>query len=230
MQPYILPYIGYFQLIEAVDIFIIYDNIQYTKKGWMNRNRFLSSAGGDAMFSLPLKKDSTLKDVVERELSAEFAPDKLLNQLKEAYRKAPYAEPTLTLLRAILSQEERNLFLFLRHAMELTCRYIGITTPIVTSSTLAIDHGLHAQDKVIALCRSVGATTYINPIGGTELYRQADFAASGLDLKFLRSIMRPYVQFGEDFVPWLSILDVLMFNAQDTVLAMVREDFELIAG
>ena len=229
MQPYILPYIGYFQLIEAADVFIVYDNIKYTKKGWINRNRFLSN-GSDALFSLPLKKDSDYLDVVDREISPDFAPDKLLNQLKEAYRKAPHLDDTLGLLRSALIQEERNLFRFLKHALEQTCRHIGIRTPFVTSSTLSIDHALQGQDKVIALCHAVGANAYVNPIGGTALYNQADFAQAGIELRFLRSTLKPYRQFAEEFVPGLSILDVLMFNSPKRVLEMVRTDFELITG
>ena len=227
MQPYILPYVGYFQLIEAVDIFIVYDKIKYTKKGWINRNRFLSN-GSDALFSLPLKRDSDFLDIIDREISPDFAPRKLLNQIKEAYRKAPHLGPTLALLEKVLIQDERNLFRFLRNSLELTCTHIGITTPLATSSTLGIDDNLHAQDKVIALCSAAGASTYINPIGGTELYKHDDFDKAGIDLRFLRSTSKSYPQLGGDFVPWLSILDVLMFNSPEQVLRMVRTDFELL--
>ena len=229
MQPYILPYIGYFQLIEAADVFIVYDNIKYTKKGWINRNRFLSN-GSDALFSVPLKSASDSLNVVDREVSPEFAPDKLLNQLKEAYRRAPFLDSTLELLRSVLLQEERNLFGFLKHALDQTCAHIGITTPFVVSSTLDVDHTLAGQEKVIALCRAVGADTYINPIGGTTLYGHDDFAQAGIELRFLRSILSPYPQFPAEFVPWLSIIDVLMFNPPSRVLEMVKTDFELVAG
>ena len=228
MQPYIFPYIGYFQLIEASDVFIVYDNIKYTKKGWINRNRFLSN-GGDALFSIPLKKDSDYLNIMDREIAADFLPEKLVNQLKEAYRKAPHLDDTLVLLRLALAQDERNLFGFLRQALEKTCRHIGIKTPFVTSSTLDIDHTLQSQDKVIALCRAIGADTYINPIGGTTLYDHTDFARTGIDLCFLRPILQPYAQFAEEFVPWLSIIDVLMFNSPERVLEMVQTDYELLS-
>ena len=89
MQPYFLPYIGYFQLIAAVDQFIVYDNIKYTKKGWINRNRLLQN-GTDTVFSIPLSKDSDALDIRERQIAADFRRDKLLKQIAEAYRKAPY--------------------------------------------------------------------------------------------------------------------------------------------
>lgn len=226
MQPYILPYIGYFQLIESADAFVLYDRIKYTKKGWINRNRFLSN-GSDTLFSLPLKKDSDFLDIVDREVSPDFAPHKLLNQLHEAYRKAPHIEPTMALLRTVLAQDERNLFHYLHNALVATCRHIGIDTPITISSTLEARHDLQAQDKVIALCKAAGASIYVNPIGGTELYSHDDFARHGMDLRFLRSALNPYPQFGNDFVPGLSILDVLMFNSPERVLQMVRTDYEL---
>lgn len=227
MQPYFLPYIGYFQLIDVADAFVVYDNIKYTKKGWINRNRYLSG-GTDALFSLPLKKDSDHLHVVQREISPDFAPRKLLNQLREAYRKAPYAEPVLLLLEAILVEEERNLFRFILGSIERTCAYLGISTPIVTSSTIDIDHGLQGQEKVIALCKALGAEAYVNPIGGTELYDGSSFASEGISLEFLRSNGTTYPQLGQAFVPWLSIIDVMMFNSPEDALRMVKKDFVLL--
>ena len=211
MQPYLFPYIGYFQLISAVDLFIVYDNIQYTKKGWINRNRFLSN-GGDAVFSLPLKKDSDYRDVRERELAPDFSRAKMVNQLREAYRKAPHLEETFPLVESVLLDTETNLFVYLHRSIVKTCGHLGVHTPIVVSSTIEIDHSLQAQDKVLALCQAVGASAYINPAGGVDLYSKEDFAASGIALSFLNSLPVEYPQFGGAFVPWLSIVDVLMFN------------------
>ena len=108
MQPYFFPYIGYFQLIQSVDIFVVYDNIKYTKKGWINRNRMLLN-GKDVMFTLPLKKDSDLLDVRERELATDFNCNKLLNQIKGVYGGAPYFEQTFPLVKSIVRYEDKNL-------------------------------------------------------------------------------------------------------------------------
>src|SRR2546421_3494048 len=89
MQPYFFPYIGYFQLISSVDLFIIYDDIKYTKKGWINRNRFLRN-GADCVFTVPVRKDSDFLDVKDRLLARDFDRIKLVNQLREAYRRAPH--------------------------------------------------------------------------------------------------------------------------------------------
>ena len=169
MQPYFFPYIGYFQLISAVDMFIVYDNIKYTKKGWINRNRMLQN-GKDVMFSLPLKGDSDYLNVCERELAEDFNRDKLLNQFKAAYRPAPYFAQTFPLIEQIVRYQDMNLFRFLHHSIVKTCEHLGVATEIGISSGIAIDHDLKNQDKVLALCEAVGASTYVNAIGGMRLY------------------------------------------------------------
>lgn len=227
MQPYFLPYIGYYQLIAAVDKFIIYDNIKYTKKGWVNRNRMLLN-GADAMFSLPLKKDSDSCDIVQREITLDFDRSKLLNQFNGAYRRAPYFESTYSLLERIVRCDQGNLFRYIHHSLVETCRHLGIGTEIRVSSSVAIDHGLKAQDKVLALCETLGARTYINPIGGTELYDKIEFRTRGIDLRFIKAESFEYSQFGGSFVPWLSIVDVLMFNSLDDVRTYIHSHYELI--
>lgn len=227
MQPYFFPYIGYFQLIGAVDIFVLYDNIKYTKKGWVNRNRILQN-GKDAMFSLPLKYDSDYLDVCERALAVDFKRDKLLNQLKGSYRGAPYFAQTFSLVEQIVRYEDTNLFHFLRHSIAKTCEYLGIVTEIRTSSDIAIDHSLKNQDKVLTLCQAVGATTYVNASGGIDLYSRDLFREKGIDLKFIHSKRFEYYQLGGEFVPWLSIIDVMMFNPIDTIQTCISTNFELI--
>lgn len=227
MQPYFLPYIGYFHLIASVDQFIVYDNIKYTKKGWINRNRMLQN-GKDVMFSLPLKSDSDYLDVCQRELSAEFSRDKLLNQYKGAYRRAPYFDQTLPLIEEIVRFDDANLFRYLHHAIVKTCEHLGITTEIRRSSEIAIDHTLKNQDKVLALCEAVGGSTYVNAIGGTELYSKETFREKGIDLKFIQSKPFEYPQFGGAFVPWLSIIDVMMFNSTDVIRDQVDNGYDLL--
>ena len=227
MQPYLLPYIGYFQLIAAVDTFVIYDNIKYTKKGWINRNRFLQNHT-DATFSLPLKKASDSLHVCEREIASDFQADKLLNQFAMAYQRAPYFNKVYTLLEMIFSHSEKNLFGFLYRSVMLTCHYLGITTPIRTSSSIAIDHTLKSQDKVLALCTALNATNYINAIGGQALYTKEAFSQQNIALQFLQAKPLEYLQFNNAFVPWLSIADVLMFNSPDVIHNTFLPHYELI--
>jgi hypothetical protein len=222
MQPYFLPYIGYFQLINAVDVFIVYDNIKYTKKGWINRNRMLQN-GKDVMFSLPLKKNSDYLNVCERELAPDFNRGKLLNQFKGAYLNAPYFAKTFPLIEQIVRHNDTNLFRYLHHSIVKTCEYLGITTEIRISSDIAIDHGLKNQDKVLALCKAVGASAYLNPIGGVDLYDKGRFWGEGVNLHFLKTDELSYAQFDNAFIPWLSIIDVMMFKPEEAIAKMLTQ-------
>lgn len=221
MQPYFFPYIGYFQLIAAVDLFVVYDNIKYTKKGWINRNRLLRN-GQDATFTLPLKSGSDSLDIRERELADDFNRGKLLNQFRGAYQRAPYFAETFPLVEEIVRHEEKNLFRFLHRALVKTCGHLGLATPFRISSEIPIDHRLQNQDKVLAICEALHADTYVNAIGGLDLYSRDAFRTRGIELKFIRSKPIEYPQFGGPFVPWLSIVDVMMFNS----LAAIREWIE----
>jgi WbqC-like protein family len=227
MQPYFLPYIGYFQLIGAVDVFVVYDNIKYTKKGWINRNRMLQN-GRDVVFSLPLKGDSDFLEVRDRELAADFDRDRMLNQIRGAYGRAPHFAQTFPLVEEIVRHDERNLFRFLHNSIVRTCEHLGIATKIRISSDIAIDHGLKGQERVLALCDALGASTYLNAIGGTELYGKDEFRARGVELKFIKPKPFEYAQFGGAFVSWLSIVDVMMFNSPDTVRERIRSNYDLV--
>jgi hypothetical protein len=227
MQPYFFPYIGYFQLIGSVDLFILYDNIKYTKKGWINRNRILQN-GKDVMFSLPLENDSDFLHVCERKLAKDFNRDTLLNKIRGAYDRAPYFTQTFRWIEQIVQYEEQNLFEFLHALILKTCTYLGLTTEIRISSHMAIDHDLKNQDKVLALCAAVGADTYVNAIGGVNLYEKDLFLSRGIQLQFIKSKPFEYVQFGASFVPCLSIIDVMMFNPLDTIRKCIVSNYELI--
>jgi hypothetical protein len=227
MQPYFLPYIGYFQLVAAVDVFVVYDNIKYTKKGWINRNRLLAG-GVDQTFTLPLRAGSDAEHVRERFLADDFRPRKLLDQFRGAYRAAPEFDRVYPLLERIILHPDRNLFDFIRHALEAVCAELDVRTEIRISSSIGIDHDLRHQDKVLALCEATGATTYVNAIGGTELYSAEDFAARGVELRFIRARPLEYPQFGQAFVPWLSIVDVMMFNPPDRVRQLVAGHHDFV--
>lgn len=221
MQPYFLPYIGYFQLLNAVDKYVIYDNIQYTKKGWFNRNRILQN-GKDLLFSIPLEKGSDYLDVRERSVSAGFDRQKLLNQIREAYRKAPYFDEVMPKIEKIINFEDNNLFNYIYHSVQVICNYLDIKTEIIISSTIDVDHSLKGQDKVIAICKALGATSYYNAIGGQELYNTEDFKKENIHLHFISSNPIEYKQFKNEFVPWLSILDVMMFNSDEEIQVLLN--------
>ena len=227
MQPYFMPYIGYFQLIAAVDFFIVYDNIEYTKKGWINRNRMLLN-GEDAVFSIAMKKDSDKLYVVQRELSNVFNRNKLLSQIKGAYKRAPHFNETFRLLERIIGNEENNLFKYINYSLVETCRHLGIDTEIKASSSININHELKAQDKVLAMCDAMNADTYINAIGGVGIYSKDEFDAKGIALQFIKSKPFEYSQFGAPFIPWLSIIDVMMFNTVEIVKNNIYTNFQIM--
>jgi hypothetical protein len=219
MQPYFLPYIGYWQLMHVVDEFVVYDEIQYTKKGWINRNRFLQN-GKDALFTLPLKADSDYKNVNERYLSADFDREKLIRQFTESYRKAPYFKSHFSLIEDIIREPEQNLFLYILNSIHKIKEFLKIPTPLIISSQLQLSDARSA-DKVIEICKKRDAKNYINPIGGVGLYNSDYFLTRDINLKFLRAVPVPYQQFAHDFVPHLSILDVVMFHDRDGARALL---------
>jgi hypothetical protein len=230
MQPYFFPYIGYFQLINAVDEFVIYDNIEFTKKGWINRNRILVN-GKDEFISLPLKKDSDFLKVNERFLADSWEVEriKMLNRIKESYRKSPYFKDTYKVLEECIMFEDRNLFNFIMHTLKTILKFLNINTKIVISSTISIDHQLRSDDKVIKICKERGANYYFNPIGGLDLYSNEKFKKNNLDLQFIKSKNLTYNQFSNDFIPWLSIIDVMMFNSIIEIKNFMQK-YELISN
>lgn len=231
MQPYFFPYIGYFQLIHAVDKFVIYDNIKFTKKGWINRNRILVN-GRDSYITLPLKHASDYLDVRERFLAEAWAHERktMLNKIAGVYRKAPNFKFVYPLIEECLLFEEKNLFQFIFHSLILVNAYLQIRTPIVVSSTILIDRELRAEKKVKAICKALDATEYVNPIGGVDLYQQDDFRSAGIELCFIKSADIAYEQFDHAFVPWLSIIDVMMFNSVGKIQQYLNDSYEWIHG
>lgn len=226
-QPYFLPYIGYWQVIKSVDLFVIYDNIQYTKKGWINRNKMLMNSS-DFLFSIPIKKDSDYKDIVAREVSAMFDRKKNLSQIRTSYSKAPHFTKVYPTLESIFNYNETNLFLCIYNSIKVLCDYLGISTKLIVSSQLNIDHTvLRKQEKVLGICNFLNADTYYDSVGAQELYSKDVFLDKGIELKFLKSELFEYKQFNNDFIPWLSIIDVLMFNSVEKVNDML-DRYELI--
>jgi hypothetical protein len=218
MQPYFFPYIGYFQLINAVDEFIIYDNIQYTKKGWINRNRILVN-GKDQLFTLPIKKDSDYLNVLERTISETWVKEriKLINIIQSSYVKAPYFKEVNELIKDCLLDNENNLFKFLLNVLTKINNYLDISTPVIISSDIKINHSLKSQDKVLSICGEQKANAYINAIGGIELYDKEVFLNKNITLNFIKSENIEYKQFNNKFIPWLSIIDVMMFNSVEDI-------------
>ena len=224
MQPYIFPYIGYFQLMYVADVFVVYDNIEYTKKGWINRNRILAN-DKDEYLTLPLKKGSDFVQVRDRFLADTWKDErkKLLNKISVCYKKAPCYPTTFSLIENVLMFEDDNLFNFIFNSLKAVKEYLDLSAQLVVSSSINIDHTLKSESKVLAICKALGATQYINPIGGVELYNKEVFKNEGLELSFLKANNITYPQFQNEFVPFLSVVDVLMFNDKETIQKLLEQ-------
>jgi len=212
MQPYLLPYIGYFQLIAAADVFVIYDDVKYMRGGWINRNRILLN-GAPHWLTLPVEHSGEVRTQIRdtRYQLTEANLKKLSGQLDAAYRKAPRVAAVRPLLEAILATADPNVAVFNAAAIGAVCQALGIGTKIVRASEIGRDTTLTGQEAVIDICRRLGADHYVNAAGGVDLYQADVFAEQGLKLSFIRSAAPAYRQFAEPFVANLSIADLLMF-------------------
>lgn len=228
MQPYFLPYIGYYQLINTVDTFVVYDNIEYTKKGWINRNKILCN-NDEKLFSIPVKADSDYLNINERFLADNALKQrkKIVAQIYNSYRKAAFFDDVYPLIEKLFLFNNLNLFEFIFNALKETCKFLDINTTFVMSSHLNIDVTLKGQNKVLAICKELQTKTYINAIGGQSLYDKMAFKNQGTKLYFLKTGDINYKQFSQSFIPFLSIIDVLMFNSKTEIKRMLNE-FELI--
>ena len=214
MQPYFFPYIGYWQLISAVDTFVIYDDVNYIKQGWINRNNIIGS-NFNQLISLQVIGASSFKLINEIEVGNNS--QKILKTIEQTYKKAPYFESVFPLLQVIMQCEEKNLAKFLNFLIKEVCAYIEIKTTISTSSELVKNNKLKGQDKILDLCKVLKAKQYINVIGGRELYQKEMFSRENIELSFMKSKLLEYSQFREPFSANLSIIDVLMFNNKEKV-------------
>lgn len=228
MQPYFMPYIGYFQLIQAVDAFVFYDDVNFIKSGWVNRNRILIN-GEAKYFTVPLLKASQNKLINEVEInthSKEYL--KLQKTIETAYKKAPYFELVIELIKELFSKRHTNVAEIAMESVKLVTEYLGLKTRFLISSVDFSDSkGMEKAERLIFICKQLNANTYINAVGGRELYSRETFSAHNIKLQFIQSKPVEYKQFNNKFVPWLSILDVLMFNSAEEVNKMLDE-YELV--
>ena len=228
MQPYFLPYIGYFQLIKAVDKFVLYDDVNYINKGWINRNNLLVN-GKAFLFTVPLKDASQNKLINQIELSDDpkWRP-KLLQTVGQSYKKAPYFAQVYPIVERILHNTSPRVADLIFGSIQEIMQYLAITTDLVRSSAVYGNEQLKAQDRIIDICRQENAKLYINPIGGQQLYNYLAFDAEKITLRFIKTNPLVYKQFQNEYVPFLSVLDILMFNSVAEVNALL-DLYELVA-
>ncbi len=220
MQPYLFPYLGYFQLAASGDIFVLYDNANYIKQGFINRN-YILSAGQVQRFVIPVPGASSFKPIKE----LEFSPDmgKLNKQIRQAYQNRPFFGSVFPIIEEVLQSEQRSIALMCQKMMRCVFDYLGIEKVVMLSSQINYDQTGSASEKVIAICHELGADIYINSAGGIDLYDRGQFLKSKLDLKFIKMNNIRYPQGGDEFHSNLSIIDVLMNCSVETVRDLLSE-------
>lgn len=210
MQPYLFPYIGYWQLLQASDCFVVYDDVNYINRGWINRNRILVN-GEPLLVTLPLLQASQNRRIRDIEIApAAQWRSRLLRTVEMAYRKTPCFDQVFPLVERILGHDDTNLAGFLGHQLHCLARFMGLETRIVASSTAYQNSQLAGQERILDICRQERASTYINAQGGRSLYEPTAFASQDIDLRFIAMRPLPYPQRNASFTPYLSIIDALM--------------------
>lgn len=222
MQPYFLPYIGYWQLLNAVDRYVVYDDVNFIKRGWINRNRILIE-GKPAYFTLSILEASQNKRINEIKVNQD---KKLLYKnmktVELVYKKAPCFSEVFALLEKIMDSREEYLSRFIFDSIRMICDYLEIKTELLVSSALEKNNALKGEDKVLEICSLLGADEYYNAIGGRALYSCEHFRSKGIELKFVKTDPIEYPQFKNEFQPNLSILDVMMFNSVPEIKKMLE--------
>lgn len=230
MQPYFFPYIGQFQLIHAADRFILCDDVQYIRHGWINRNRVLKPNEGHYYITVPLAKHSSNEIIRNISVVADGAwKQKILGQVEHYKKRAPFYSNVSGLLRNCFATAETSIAKLNGACLKAVCEYIGIDFTLEVSSEMGLDYSnVNSTDEwAIRICEQLGASEYLNPIGGINLYEKKKFQEHKLGLCFLQPNIRCYNQGRNSFEPSLSILDVMMFNSPDEIKAMLN-DYELL--
>jgi hypothetical protein len=223
MQPYIFPYIGYFSLIHSVDKFVFFDDVNFIKRGWINRNKILSSKK-ELLFSIPLKKASQNKLINEIFIADEVPwEDKLLRTIEHSYGREPGFIKAYPLIEEVVRYKAEKISELANFSIMKICKYLEIERDFVNSSALlGIDLNKRGQDRIIDICKNVDADTYNNAIGGMSLYSKDLFKENNIKLNFISPIITPYNQSSEKFISHLSIIDILMYNKKEDVIKMIE--------
>jgi hypothetical protein len=223
MQPYLFPYIGYFQLINAVDKFVILDDVTFIKKGWINRNRILLN-NKEFLFTIPVEKISQNKLIKDTKVFDKHAFNKkFYTTINQVYKKAVNYEVIFNLIKKIMDFETEYITQINHFCISEVCNYLEIKTQIVKTSSIYENTNLKAENRIMDICFKEKADYYINPIGGKDIYDKNMFQSNNLKINFLNTDNIVYKQFENEFIPFLSIIDVLMFNSKDNIKEMLLQ-------
>lgn len=229
MQPYVFPYIGYFQLIHSVDKFVCYDDVTFIKQGWINRNRILLNSSPH-FFTIPLASASSNKEIKDTEINYNLYPKwktKFYRTVEQAYKKSPYYSQVIPVITDVLDKKYQSISELAMESIRSVCSYVNIDREF-GSCDIYNNSELNAQDRVLDICKQELATQYINVQGGRELYSKDAFSENNIELFFISPAKVEYEQNAKDFVPWLSIIDVLMYNDIQTISEKILPKYDLL--
>ncbi len=238
MQPYFLPYIGAFQLINAVDKYLVYGQVNYRKDGWFHRNRLYLKNRGPVYFYLSMVNAS-----IHKTFNQIFVDEtdkwriKILKFFEHNYRNTPFFDDAHLLLHDIIHCQHEVLTDFNFHSLKIICNYLGIESKlmidplleqevesVLENSSFLSKEGLDRKSmRVVTICKLMNSERYINPIGGTTLYDKTVFASHGIELSFLQTDKVTYSQSSKEFIPNLSILDVISNCGEDGTKKLLSE-------
>jgi len=231
MQPYFFPYLGHFSLIAAVDEWIVFDVTQYTPKTWMNRNRILHPSSGWQYITVPLSNSSiSIKTSEAKVLDLQNAKTNIIGKLSHYKKKAPYFEAVNSLVQEVFDTDTDDSLVHLNvRGLNAVCQYLGIPFKhrICSELNLPLPEKLGPGQWAPEICSVLGATSYINPAGGQEIFDPSDFTSRGISLRFAHAREFVYSTASYQYEPNLSILDVLMWNSPEAVAEAVHNFIEI---
>jgi hypothetical protein len=226
MQPYLFPYVGYFQLLQAVDVVVWLDDAQMVPRTWIVRNRVLVN-GAPRWFSLPVHHASQRATIGQSRYALDH-PDAAaaVKTLKHAYGGCTGGDLAHQLGLAVLQSEDSSVASVNEAAIRRCLPALGVTVEMRHSSDTGTSF-LRGSERILEICRLLGATTYVNLPGGRHIYRHEEFARHNVGLRFIQPEFRAYPQPAPSFVPGLSILDAIASLGSDTGMLTAPGTFSL---
>ncbi|WP_434526243.1 WbqC family protein [Photorhabdus asymbiotica] len=218
MQPYFFPYLGYYQLVSSVDNFIFFDNVNFIKKGFINRNNILNNNKA-SLFTVPVEKVSQNRKINEHFYTGNFQP--FLNQINSSYSSSPFFKEIFPIIEFVVSSSDKNVSIINKSSIESVFKYLEIEKKFSKASDFNIPKDKKGVKRIIDICHLLQANTYINAIGGKALYDKELFSKKNIKIKFLNPDLPFYSQNNNIFIPGLSIIDILMNCDKNTIRKML---------
>lgn len=223
MQPYFLPYIGYFQLISKVDEFVFFDDVDFNRRGWIQRN-FIESNGNQMRVGVPVAKVHLGTPIHQVRLADNFPKWRsgFLKTLQNRYSNAPHFGAVYAIIERDLEETIGLLAQLNISLIQSICHYVGLDQTFDSSRHYSSNSNLGGEARLIDICLQKRANEYVNAPNGRSLYDKVKFNMHQIKLLFLEPEIRSYSRMGADFIPHLSVLDMLMFIEPEKVLQHFR--------